>query len=213
MQRRDFIRIAAAAAALAFVLSGIPGTALAQGVDVNAILNDPDAPVSGNPEGDVTIVAFTDYNCPFCKKAEPDLNRIVREDGHVRLVHKDWPILTKASVYGAQLALAAKYQGKYDLVHGALMAIPGIKVPEDRMLAAVKASGVDMARLDADLKKHSADIAALLQRNMDQANALGLQGTPTYLIGPFRTSTLDYAGFKEALAEARRRQAAGDVVK
>lgn len=213
MQRRDFIRIAAAAAALPFFLSGRPGAALAQGIDTDAILNDPDAPVSGNPKGDVTIVAFTDYNCPFCKKSEPDLNRIVKEDGKIRLVHKDWPILTKASVYGAQLALAAKYQGKYDLVHGALMAIPGIKVPEDRMLAAVKASGVDMARLDADLKTHSADIAALLQRNMGQANALGLQGTPTYLIGPFRTMALDYKGFKEALAEARRRQAAGDVVK
>ena len=92
------------------------------------------------------------------------------------------------------------------------MGIPGMKIPESKMLDAVKASGVDMSRLDADLKKHAASISALLQRNMDQATALGLQGTPTYLIGPFRTSTLDYAGFKEALAEARKRQAAGERV-
>lgn len=77
----------------------------------------------GNPKGNITIVTFFDYNCPYCKKAEPDLERVVKEDGQIRLVYKDWPILTKASVYGAQMALAAKYQGKYDAVHAALMAI------------------------------------------------------------------------------------------
>lgn len=167
---------------------------------------------AGNPKGDVTIVAFTDYNCPFCKKAEPDLNRIVKEDGKVRLVYKDWPILSEASVYGAHLAIAAKYQGKYDLVHHALMSIPGKKIAKPKMLEAVKGSGVDLDKLNTDLKAHSASISSLLQRNMDQANALGLQGTPTYLIGPFRTMALDYSGFKEALAEARRRQAAGDRI-
>lgn len=176
------------------------------------MLHDPDAPEGGNPKGDVTIVAFTDYNCPYCKKSTPDLKRIVAEDGKVRLVYKDWPILTKASVYGAQLALAAKYQGKYETVHDALMAIPGKQIPNENMLAAVKASGVNMTRLSADLKKHNDEIAVLLKRNLEQADALGMQGTPTYLIGPFRTSTLDYDGFKQALAEARRRQAAGQGI-
>lgn len=209
MDRRQFCR-AAAVAPLFIAMSR--QEALAQDVDVKTILHDPEAPEAGNPKGDVTIVAFSDYNCPFCKKSEPDLNRIVKEDGKVRLVYKDWPILSEASVYGAQLALAAKHQGKYDLVHHALMSIPGKKISKPKMLAAVKASGVDMARLNADLKTHSARIAALLKRNMDQADALGLQGTPTFLIGPFRTMALDYGGFKEALAEARRRQAAGDRV-
>lgn len=185
----------------------------AWGSDKSAILHDPEAPETGNPKGDVTIVDFTDYNCPFCKKAEPDLLRAVNEDGKVRLVYKDWPILTKASVYGAHLALAAKYQGKYDVAHHALMSIPGAKIPEARMLEAVQASGVDMNRLNADLNTNSAQISALLQRNLDQANALGLQGTPTYLIGPFRTMALDYSGFKQALVEARRRQAAGDIIR
>jgi len=74
------------------------------------ILNDPDAPIGGNPKGDVTIVAYLDYNCPFCKKSTPDLDRIVKEDGKIRLVYKDWPILFPTSIYGAQLALAAKIQ-------------------------------------------------------------------------------------------------------
>lgn len=208
MQRRDFIMIAAGAGTLPFILSNRSGTAIAAGIDKNAILNDPDAPVSGNSKGDVTIVAFTDYNCPFCKKAEPDLDRIVQEDGGIRLVHKDWPILTQASVYGAQLALAAKYQGKYDVVHNALMAIPGIKIPEQQMLAAVKASGVDMVRLQSDLQKHADDITSLLRRNLAQADALGLQGTPTYLIGNFMHSTLNYAGFRQAVADVRQQAAA-----
>lgn len=207
MDRRQFGRMVAGAGAATLFI----GTAY--GADIKAILHDPEAPEAGNPNGDVTIVNFTDYNCPFCKKAEPDLNRIVNEDGKVRLVYKDWPILTEASVYGAQLALAAKYQDGYELVHHALMSIPGARIPQSTMLEAVQASGVDMSRLNADLTVNSTQISALLQRNMEQANALGLRGTPTYLIGPFRTMALDYSGFKQALAEARRRQAAGDIVK
>jgi protein-disulfide isomerase len=208
MKRRDFIALSVGTmlAPAAAALSGRP--ALAQTVDVEGILHDPEAPTAGNPKGDVTIVAFLDYNCPFCKKSAPDLDRIVKEDGNVRLVYKDWPILTDASVYGAQLALAAQYQGKYGIVHHALMSIPGLRIPREQMLDAVRASGVDMARLEADRKANAARIAALLRRNASQADSLGLQGTPTYLIGPFRASTLDYAGFREALAETRRQEAA-----
>ncbi|GAC1502823.1 MAG: DsbA family protein [Steroidobacteraceae bacterium] len=180
--------------------------ASAQDADTSAeaIQNDPATPIAGNPIGDLTIVTFFDYNCPFCKKAEPALAQVVKEDGHIRLVYKDWPILTKASSYGAQLALAAKYQGKYDAVHAALMSIPGPKIPEDQMLAAIRKSGVDMDKLDADLKTHADEIAALLRRNLAQADSLGLQGTPAYLVGHYKvTSALTYDGFKRAVADAR----------
>ncbi|MUO82280.1 thioredoxin domain-containing protein [Agrobacterium vitis] len=212
MNRRSLLGLMAATSSMTLLSPLFSTPVMAQTIDVKMVLHDPDTPESGNPKGDVTIVAFTDYNCPFCKASAPDLKRIVAEDGKVRLVYKDWPILTKASVYGAKLALAAKYQGKYELVHDALMTIPGKQIPEGEMLDAVKRSGVDMNRLNADLKTHGNDIAAILKRNMDQAEALGMQGTPTYLIGPFRTSTLDYDGFKQALAEARRRQAAGQGI-
>lgn len=206
MKRRDFLTAAALGLALP-ALSG--GPAFAEDIDVDAILHDPAAPTAGNAKSDVTIVAFLDYNCPYCKKSAPDLDRIVREDGKIRLVYKDWPVLTEASVYGAQLALAAHYQQQYDRVHHALMAIPGGRVPQDKMLAAVKASGVGLEQLQSDLKAHAADITALLRRNLAQADSLGLQGTPTYLVGPFRTSTLDYAGFKQVVSDARKKQAAG----
>lgn len=178
--------------------------AQAQGIDANAILNDPEAPVSGNPKGDLTIVAFSDYNCPYCKKAEPDLMRLVKADGRIRVVHKDWPILGDASVYGAQLALAARYQGRYAAVHQTLMAIPGRRLPKERMLQAVAAAGVDTARLEADRTAHAPEIAALLQRNLAQADALGLQGSPVFLVGPLKiAAALDYEGFKQAVAQAR----------
>ncbi|QIJ77474.1 thioredoxin domain-containing protein [Methylobacterium sp. NI91] len=206
MDRRTLLALLPAVALAPALLSLAPHTegAFAQGIDANAILNDPEAPVSGNPKGDLTIVAFLDYNCPFCKKAEPDLTRLVKADGRIRLVHKDWPILGDASVYGAQLALAAKYQGRYDEAHRALMAVPGRKIPKERMLEAVAASGVDMARLEEDRKARQGEIAALLQRNLDQADALGLQGTPVFLIGPLKVAAaLDYDGFKQAVAQAR----------
>lgn len=213
MNRRNFLGTLAGASAFAAVGSLFSANlAFAQNVDVKAVLRDPDAPEGGNPKGDVTIVAFTDYNCPFCKKSAPDLKRAVQEDGKVRLVYKDWPILTKASTYGAKLALAAKYQGKYELVHMALMSIPGRRISEAKMLEAVTATGIDMGRLNADLKRNAGKIDSLLKRNLGQADALGMQGTPTYLIGPFRTSTLDYEGFKLALVEARKRQAAGQGI-
>lgn len=191
---------------LALLMPMAVSHAFAQDADTSAeaIQNDPATPVAGNPKGDLTIVTFFDYNCPFCKKAEPALEQVVKEDGHIRLVYKDWPILTKASISGAQLALAAKYQGKYDTVHAALMSIPGPKIPEDQMLAAIRKSGVDMDKLDADLKAHGDEITALLRRNLAQADSLGLQGTPAYLVGHYKvTSALTYDGFKRAVADAR----------
>ncbi|MFG1421313.1 DsbA family protein [Roseixanthobacter liquoris] len=209
MRRRTFVHLAGLTLLAPALAAGWRGEARAQvqTVDVDGILKDPDAPTAGNPKGDVTIVAFLDYNCPFCKKSAPDLARAVKEDGRIRLVYKDWPILTEASVYGAQLALAATYQGKYGQVHDALMAIPGRQILEAEMLKAIQATSVDMDRLTADVNGRINDIAALLRRTNAQANSLGLKGTPTYLVGPLLASTLDYASFRRAIAEARRQQA------
>lgn len=176
-------------------------------VSKEMILNDPAAPVSGNPKGDLTIVAFLDYNCPYCKKSAPDLDRVVKEDGKIRLVYKDWPVIRPTSIDGAIMALAAKYQGKYDVAHHALMSIPGAGVPKEKMRQGLQAVGIDMARLDADMKGKSAEIDAIIKRNMAQADAIGFSGTPAYLVGPFQTSTLDYQGFKQVVVDARKKQA------
>lgn len=178
--------------------------ALADDLSAEMILNDPDAPVSGNPKGDVTIISFFDYNCPFCKRTVSPLEAVMKSDGKIRHVYKDWPILAQSSVYGAKLALAAKYQGKYEQAYRALMAIEGGRVPEDKMRAAIEKSGLDMARLDADARRHDGAITTLLKRNNTQAEALGLRGTPVFLIGPFVVaSALDEAGFRQVVQDAR----------
>jgi protein-disulfide isomerase len=208
MDRRRFLHAAALVAASAPLLAvaGAPAFAAAGAIDVEAILNDPATPVAGDPAGDVTIVAFMDYSCPFCKKSSPDLEKFVDDDGKARLVYKDWPILTNASVTGAHLALAAKYQGKYREAHVAMMSIHGQKVDDASLRAAVKGTSVDMALLDADLKAHDADISTLLKRNMSEADLLGLKGTPVFLIGPFLVAkALDYDGFKATVADFRAR--------
>jgi protein-disulfide isomerase len=171
------------------------------------ILNDPDAPTAGNPNGDLTIVDFFDYNCPYCKMAAKSLERIVKEDGNIRLVYRDWPILTDTSIVGAQLALAAKYQDKYLPVHHALMDIPGYGISQERMLAAVRTTGVDAARLDADVNNHADDIARLVKRNLNIAEAIGLRGTPGFLVGVYKVNeALNYDGFVRVVADARKRQ-------
>lgn len=202
MNRRTFIVLCLGATAL--IATRRAFTPLAQAAPSTMVDNDPEAPVTGNPKGDVTIIEFSDYNCPFCKQSSAALEKLTADDGNIRVVHKDWPILSETSAFGARMALAAKYQGKYQAAHEALMTIPGPRIPQARMLQAVVESGVDMTRLEADLKAHGQDIAALLQRNARQAEELGLQGTPAFVIGPFlAASALDYDDFKQAVAEAR----------
>ncbi|MGB8278917.1 MAG: DsbA family protein [Methylovirgula sp.] len=197
---------------LAVFCLGFIGFAQAQDVKPSeltreAILNDPDAPVGGNPKGDVTIVAFEDYNCTRCKSAEPALQKLIKDDGHIRLVYKDWPILAATSTYGAELALAAKYQGKYVAVHNLLMRIPGTGVSKEAMDRALRAAGVDIDRLGKDLQSHHEEIHALIRRNDAQAVGMGFQGTPVFLIGPYQVAAaLDYDGFKKVVAQARAQE-------
>jgi protein-disulfide isomerase len=197
------LRAGFATGAAAFCLTRASDTR-AQEITLDSIVNDPDAPVAGNPKGDVVIVAFLDYNCQYCKKSAPDLDGIVKTDGGVKLVYKDCPVLTEASVFGARMALAAKYQGAYELVHATLMRVPGKRNPQSYMEDAVATSGVDMERLKADLETHGPEIDALIKRNLAQAQALGFEGVPNFLIGPCKANgAIDYETFKLAVAQAR----------
>lgn len=169
-----------------------------------AVLHDPDVPVLGNPKGDVTIVEFFDYQCPYCRKMHPDLIRLVAEDGNIRLVLKDWPILTQFSQVAAKLALAARFQGKYAETHAALMETSG-RLDQDKIRAAAVKAGLDLDKVDADVKTRGPEIAAVLARNAEQADALGLSGTPGLLVGPFKVPGLRYEDLKKVVAEARAR--------
>lgn len=183
-----------------------PFAAAAQSADPLSrenILYDLAAPTVGNPKGDLTIVEWFDYQCPYCKKMNPDLLKAVNEDGHVRLVFKDWPVFGDVSVRAAQLVLAAKYQGRYAEAHDALMAIKS-KLTDDLVVSALTQAGIDVERAKRDLAAHQKEIAGLLARNHEQALALGFQGTPAFIIGHFRVpGALDPATLKQAINEAR----------
>src|SRR5215470_11465322 len=114
------------------------------------VLRDPEVPVVGNPDGDITIVEWFDFNCPYCRRLEPELRQVVQDDGKVRLVMKDWPILGPVSVTAARTALAAKYQDKYHQAHDAMMGVSS-RLTEPRINELLAAAGVDMDRLKSDL--------------------------------------------------------------
>jgi protein-disulfide isomerase len=202
------IRIAFAAALLALVGFAAlqPIITAAQAADPlsrESILHDPAAPATGNPKGDLTIVEWFDYQCPYCKKVNPDLLKTVKQDGHVRLVFKDWPVFGGVSVNAAQLVLAAGYQGKYTEAHDALMAIRG-KLSDDLVISALTQAGIDVVRAHSDLASHREAITGLLARNHEQALALGFQGTPAFIIGHYRVpGALDAATLKQAIKDAR----------
>jgi len=201
----------ALAIAIAVGTASAPAGAQAAGDDIlsrDSVLRDPEIPDLGNPQGDMTIVEYFDYQCPYCKKAAPDLAQVAREDGKVRIVLKDWPIFGPASAYAAKMALASKFQNKYEAAHDVLIAAKA-KLTEAAVDDLLTKAGVDVARATADRDAHVQEIDALLARNDAQARAFGFQGTPGFIIGTFRVpGSLNAAGFKHAIADARKAAAA-----
>jgi protein-disulfide isomerase len=170
----------------------------------SAVLRDPDIPVAGNADGDITIVEYFDYNCPYCRKVEPELRQVVQDDGKVKLVYKDWPVLGPVSVVAARLALAVKYQDKYVAAHDALMGSAS-RLTEPRIRELLAGAGIDVDRATKDLETNAKAIDAILARNNDQATAFGFKGTPSFIIGKFRVpGALTMAQFDQAIADARK---------
>jgi len=168
------------------------------------VLRDPDIPVAGNADGDVTIVEWFDYQCPYCRKLEPELRQVVQDDGKVRLVLKDWPILGEVSVIAARLALASKFQDKFLKAHEAMIGVNS-KLTEPRIRELLAGAGIDMDRLNRDLAGHAKEIDAILARNNDQATAFGFKGTPSFIVGKFRVpGVLTMAQFDQVIADARK---------
>jgi protein-disulfide isomerase len=171
------------------------------------VLRDPDIPVLGNPDGDISIVEYFDYNCPYCRKIAPEISQVVQDDGKVRLVLKDWPILGETSKIAARMALAAKYQDKFLAAHEALIGVSS-KLTEPRIRELLAGAGVDMDRLNRDLAAKAKEIDAILARNNDQALAFEFRGTPSFIVGKFRVpGILTMAQFEQVIADARKAKA------
>jgi protein-disulfide isomerase len=188
-----------------------PRHALGQRDDVLTealVLRDPEIPVAGNAAGDITIVEYFDYQCPYCRKIAPELQQVVQDDGKVRLVLKDWPILGPMSVTAARMALASKYQNKFIQAHNALIAVNS-KLTDVKIREVLTGAGIEIDRLEADLASNAATIDAILARNNDQATAFDFKGTPSFIVGKFRVpGVLTMAQFAQAIADARKAAAA-----
>lgn len=146
----------------------------------DALLRNEDSPVGGNPNGNVTIVEFFDYQCGFCKRAFPEMQAAVEADGNVRVVYKEWPVLGPASVFAARAALASRAQGKYEAFHNALMGFDG-QLSNEIVMQIAASVGLDVARLQEDMQ--SPEVDGILRRNHELAQALGIEGTPAFVIG------------------------------
>lgn len=179
------------------------GTVIEATPVTQAVLADRAAPRMALADADVTMVIFTDYQCPACRLSNRAMHEILAEDRRVRVIFKDWPIFGKASEDAARVAIASDMQGIYAGVHDGLMRREGALDPP-ALRAVVEAAGGSWPRLVDDLGRNGPRIDALIARNARQAFSLGLGGTPGYLIGPVLVrGALDKRGFRKALAQAR----------
>jgi protein-disulfide isomerase len=148
--------------------------------NADALFRSDKAYTAGNPDGDVTVVEFFDYNCGYCRRAMPDVVKLVDNDDKVKIVFKELPIFGDESEDAAKGALAAAKQGKYFEMHQKLFGEPG-KANKEKVLRIANEIGLDVPQLEKDME--SPDIQASLDEARDLASQLGLQGTPLYLIG------------------------------
>ena len=146
----------------------------------DALERDPNAPVLGNPDGDVTVVEFFDYNCPYCKRVKPHMEALLAADKNVRVVYREWPMLGEGSVFAARAALASREQGKYDEFHWAMMEMKG-RVGEANVMQAAEKLGIDTARLRRDMDSPKSN--EHIETSMRLARSLGFNGTPSFVIG------------------------------
>ena len=157
---------------------------------------------AGNPKGDVTIVEFTDYNCGFCRASVPDVQRLLKSDGNIRLVYRELPILSQSSRDAALWALAAARQGKHKAFHDALFA--GGRADEANIAAAARKAGLDMAAARAFVAAPQANQE--IERNLALMQQIGFNGTPTFIIGDqILEGALGYDALKRAVEKARQK--------
>lgn len=165
------------------------------------IYRDPDSPVGGNPKGDVTLVEFFDYNCPYCRRVAPVMLDAEKEDSNLRIVYKEFPILGPNSQFTAKAALAAVRQGKYLAFHKALMLAKGV-ADKSNVMKIAKKVGLDTERLKSDMKDPK--IEASIKRNLELAQALRINGTPGFVVGDqFIRGATDLQTLKSVIQSVR----------
>jgi protein-disulfide isomerase len=143
------------------------------------IYNDPDTPFGGNPDGEIVIVEFFDYRCGYCRRSAADLFAVRDDADDVKVIYKEFPILGDASTLAARAALASRNQGLYEPFHEALMETD-IGFSESEIMAVAETVGLDTDQLARDMD--APEITAYLARTYDLARALGVTGTPAFIV-------------------------------
>lgn len=141
---------------------------------------DPNAPVMGNPDGDVIIVEFFDYNCGYCRRAAPGMQALLETDKNVKVVYREWPILGEGSVFASRASLASRKQGMYTEFHWAMMGLQG-RLNESSIMQIAANLGMDLDQLRADM--NAPEVDAHFAQSTRLAQAMGFTGTPSFIIG------------------------------
>jgi protein-disulfide isomerase len=172
---------------------------------VASLQADTDRTAVGTQRPDVVIVEYLDYNCPYCKKSAPQLQKLLKSDPGVRVIFKEWPIFGDASVYAARSALAASWQGRFGAAHDALInTARDLESAADVDAVLRTVAGLDPTQLHSDRQRHAGEIDALLARTERETHALGVPGTPVFVIGrQLINSGLNFAQLQQAVAQAR----------
>ncbi len=151
-----------------------------QRAGIAQVRNDAGDPVLGNPDGAITVYEFSDYNCGYCKRMFAPVIALVANNSDVRMVIKEFPILSPSSLSAAKAGIAAQKQGKFEIFHKSLMTYRG-QVTDDAITAAAKAADIDIDQMRRDME--SKDTTAIIARTRAAAAALGINGTPGFVIG------------------------------
>ena len=160
----------------------------------------------GAAHADVTLVEYFDYNCPGCRHLDPELRKLLANDPQVRLIRKDWPVFGDASAYAAYCSYAAAREGKYAVAHDALIGSKQDLDSRDDARQVMRAAGFDMQKIDADIAQHEKEYSATLARNVREATALGVRGTPGLIVGNQRLEgDAEYADLQRWVATVRKR--------
>lgn len=166
-----------------------------------ALFNNPHTPVAGNPDGDVTVVEFMDYACGYCKVMLPRIQKALVNDGNIRLVLKEFPILGDASVTASKAALAARLQDKYIQFHMALMGARG-RLSEDGIFKVAEDVGLDIKKLKKDMEQP--EITEIISKNRQLARSLRIEGTPALVVGTrLASGAISYEDLMSLVAHAR----------
>ncbi|WP_439814454.1 DsbA family protein [Zavarzinia sp. CC-PAN008] len=166
-----------------------------------ALTRDANAPVAGNPDGDITIVEFFDFRCGYCRSSHPTIQQLLKEDPRIRLVYRDFPILGPESELASRAAVASIRQGKYAVFHDALMEAPPQMTLESILAVAAKV-GLDVDRLKADMVDPRTE--KIINDTAELAAKVGIRATPSFVVGDtLIPGAIELKDLKEVIAHAR----------